>query len=329
MKKLRKIAVLAGVSETEREISLKTADAVFKALKRLKYRAEIVDIGTGNFLKKILACKPDFCFIACHGRIGEDGVIQGFLDALKIPYSCSGVLASSAGMNKMVSKKIFSSLGVKVLPDICLVRGRRYSLSKLRSFLPVVVKPVSEGSAIGMSIVKKLQDLERAVGTAFECDDKVMVEKYVRGREFTVGWLAGAVLPVLEIVPANEFYDYESKYVPGKSRHIVPAEIDKRSSGYLSASTERICGFLGIRGMARVDFVRSAHGKFYALEINTIPGMTGTSLLPEAAAAAGIPFDEAVLKIIKDTSKITPRKSKIFRGQVLGISLKFQRENKK
>ncbi|MFH1353609.1 MAG: D-alanine--D-alanine ligase, partial [bacterium] len=305
-----KIAVLAGVSDTEREISLKTGDAVYKALKRLKYETEIIDIGRGNFLKKILARRPDFCFIACHGRIGEDGVIQGFLDALKIPYSCSGVLASAVGMNKAVSKRIFSSLGVKVLPDICLVRGQQYSLSKLRSFLPVVVKPVSEGSAIGMSIVKKPQDLKRAVETAFECDAQIMIEKYVRGREFTVGWLAGAVLPVIEIVPANEFYDYESKYVPGKSRHIVPAEIDKRAAGYLSASTERICWFLGIRGMARVDFVRSARGKFYALEINTIPGMTGTSLLPEAAAAAGISFDEAVLKIIKDTSKIPACRSK-------------------
>jgi len=303
MKKIKKIAVLAGVSETEREVSLKTADAVLKALKRLKYKAEIVDIGRGNFLKKILACKPDFCFIACHGRPGEDGVIQGFLEALKIPYSGAGVLASALGMNKMVSKKIFSLLGVKVLPDICLVRGQQYPLTKLRSFLPVVVKPVSEGSAIGMSIVKKPRDLKRAVETAFECDVQIMVEKYVRGREFTVGWLAGKVLPVLEIVPENEFYDYEAKYVPGKSRHIVPAEIDKRSSEYLSSATERICGFLGIRGTARVDFIRSSRGKFYALEINTIPGMTETSLLPEAAAAAGISFDEGVLKIIGDTGE--------------------------
>jgi len=303
MKKIGKIAVLAGVSETERKVSLNTAKAVLKALKRLKYRAEIIDIGRGDFLKKIPKYKPGYCFIACHGRLGEDGVIQGLLDALKIPYSGSGVMASAVCMNKAVSKRIFSSLGVNVLPDICLVRGQKYSLGKLRGFLPVVVKPVSEGSAIGMSIVKKPRDLKRAVETAFECDAQILVEKYVKGREFTVGWLAGDVLPVLEIVPVNEFYDYEAKYVPGKSRHIVPAEIKDSDADYLINSTERICRFLGIRGTARVDFIRSPRGKFYVLEINTIPGMTATSLLPEAAAAVGISFDKVILKIIKDTKK--------------------------
>ncbi len=298
MKKIRKVAVLAGVWKSEREISLKTARAVLESLQRLGYSARMIDIGRGNIAQKILSFHPDFCFIACHGRLGEDGTIQGFLETLKIPHSGSGILASAISMDKAVSKKIFEVCGVRTPRGFVL--EKRGKIPSLERFIPFVVKPASEGSTIGMSIVKAKQNVSGAIRRAFRYDRKILLEKYIEGREFTVGFLAGRILPPLEIVPENECYDYEAKYVPGMSKHIVPAQISGRETKLLKNSTKKICAFLGVRGAARVDFLRSRRGLYYALEINTVPGMTPTSLLPEAAAAVGIDFDGVVEKIMED-----------------------------
>ncbi len=300
---MKKIAVLAGLSKSEREISLKTASAVNVSLKRLGFKSSVVDIGTGDIVSKIKSVRADFYFIACHGMWGEDGRLQSLLDIMGLPYSGSGVLASAVCMNKSLTKILFASAGIKTPRGIKITRGEKNIISLASRFLPAVIKPSSEGSSEGLSIVSKRSGIRKAVDKAFACDKEILVEKYIKGREFTVGYLAGEVLPVLEIVPKNKYYDYEAKYAPGMSRHIVPAEIGKKASAALRADTLKICRLLDITGGARMDFLRSERGIFYALEINTIPGMTETSLLPEAAGAAGISFDETVLKIIKDSLK--------------------------
>ncbi len=220
-----------------------------------------------------------------------------------MPYSGSGVLASAVCMNKALTKTLFRSHGIKTPPGISLVSGDKNIISGVAGMLPAVIKPSSEGSSEGLSIVSKRSGIKKAVEKAFACDKEIVVEKYIKGREFTVGYLAGKVLPVLEIVPKNKYYDYEAKYAPGMSLHIVPAKIEKKAAAALRSDTFKICRALNVKGGARVDFLRSERGVFYALEINTIPGMTETSLLPEAAAAAGISFDETVMKIMEDSLK--------------------------
>ena len=301
IQKIRKIAVLAGVSKSERKVSLRSARAVLNALKKMNFDCGIVDIGRGNLIKKVVSFKPDFCFIACHGSPGEDGTVQAALEILKIPYSSSGVLPSAVCMNKVLTKIVFESLNIRTAPGITLYKGKKYSLASLGALLPLVVKPSSEGSTVGVSLVRKKTGLPKALKKAFAYGSQVIVERYIDGREFTVGWLAGKVLPPLEIIPVNEYYDYESKYEPEMSRHVVPAEISKIETETISSATHLICRSMNLRGAARVDFLRSRGGRYYALEVNTIPGMTETSLLPEEAAAAGISFEKAVGMIIKDS----------------------------
>ncbi|MBU2528777.1 MAG: D-alanine--D-alanine ligase [Candidatus Omnitrophota bacterium] len=303
LKNIKKIAVLAGLSKSEREISLKTASAVNAALKRLAFKSRIVDIGRGDMVSKIKSARADFYFIACHGLWGEDGRLQSLLEIMALPYSGSGVLASAICMNKALAKTIFASQGIKTPPGIRIIRGEENIISAVSPLLPAVIKPSSEGSSEGLSIVSKSSLIKKALDKAFACGDEIVAEKYIKGREFTVGYLAGQDLPVLEIVPKNKYYDYEAKYAPGMSDHIVPARIDRKAAAALGRNTLKVCRALDIKGAARVDFIRSGAGIFYALEINTIPGMTETSLLPEAAAAVGISFDETVTAIIKDSLK--------------------------
>jgi len=302
-KTIKKIAVLAGLSKSEREISLKTASAVNRALARLGFKSCVVDIGRGDIVSKIKSARADFYFIACHGAVGEDGRLQSLLEIMGSPYSGSGVPASAVCMNKALTKTIFTAEGIKTPPGIKIVRGEKNIIDRVARLLPVVIKPSSEGSSEGLSIVTGRGGIKKAIDKAFARDNEILAEKYIKGREFTVGYLAGKVLPVLEIVPKNKYYDYEAKYAPGMSRHIVPAEISEKEAFTISAATLKICRELHVRGAARMDFLRSGQGVFYALEINTIPGMTETSLLPEAAAAAGISFDETVMKIIEDSLK--------------------------
>ncbi|MEA2082451.1 MAG: D-alanine--D-alanine ligase [Elusimicrobiota bacterium] len=298
---MKKIAVLAGLSRSEREISLKTAAAVNASLKRLGFKSAVVDIGRGNIVSKIKSARADFYFIACHGTWGEDGRLQGLLEIMGLPYSGSGVPASAVCMSKALTKTFFAAEGIKTPPGESFRKGEKNIAAFAARLLPAVIKPSSEGSSEGLSIVLKRLDVKKALRKAFARDNEIVIEKYIKGREFTVGYLVGEALPVLEIVPKNEYYDYEAKYAPGGSFHIVPAEIGKKPAAALKSATLKICRALKVKGGARMDFVRSARGIFYALEINTIPGMTETSLLPEAAASAGINFDEMVMKIIEDS----------------------------
>ncbi len=310
--KNRRIGVLLGGTSAEREISLKTGRAIYQSLKRQGFRAISIDAAKAlpETLKKN---KIDFAFIALHGTGGEDGRVQGLLEWMKIPYTGSGVLASALAMDKVAAKRLFESARLPTAPWYSLHKPRPLSVQEMRQGhppscrggmeyrlpLPVVVKPASQGSAVGISIVKRAKDWPQALMTAFQYDDHVLVEKFLQGPEITVGVLGNEALPVIEILPQHHrpFYDFHAKYARGGSRHILPARISRAAEKRSKELALSACRILGTRGAARVDFIIVRRRGPCLLEVNTIPGMTETSLLPEAARAAGIDFDALVLKI--------------------------------
>lgn len=294
--KNKKIGVLYGGLSSERNISILTGKAVLRALKDEKLKAIGIDLGR-NAALQIKKSRIDFAFIALHGTLGEDGTVQGMLEVMGIPYSGSGVLASALAINKIYCKKIFDSS--KIPTPKWQVADNSTKSSTARFSLPAVVKPSAQGSALGVSIVRNRKQMNKAVKDAFRLDSQVLVEKYISGTEITVGVLGDKTLPAIEIVPVNSFYDFESKYKPGCSKHIIPPRLSKRiikSSQELSLKAHKV---LGCKAMSRVDLIVDKKGKIWVLEVNTIPGMTKTSLLPDAACAVGIGFNELVLKIIE------------------------------
>jgi D-alanine-D-alanine ligase len=308
----RRIGVLLGGTSAEREISLKTGRAIYQSLKRQGYRAKSIDAAKAlpETLKKN---KIDFAYIALHGTGGEDGRVQGLLEWMKIPYTGSGVLASALAMDKVAAKRLFESAKLPTAPWYSLHKPRPLSSEEMRQGppsscrggmecrlpFPVVVKPASQGSAVGISIVKRAKDWPNGLMNAFRYDENVLVEKFLKGPEITVGVLGNQALPVIEILPQQNrpFYDFHAKYAPGGSRHILPARISPRHAIRAKELALAACRVLGTRGAARVDFIIDAKRGPCLLEVNTIPGMTETSLLPEAARAAGLDFDALVLKI--------------------------------
>jgi len=292
--KVKRIVVLCGGISSEREVSLKTGRAIYSALLKKGYKAKLMD-AKGKWYLKMIKQKPDMVFIALHGSPGEDGKIQGLLEVMGIRYTGSRVLASALAMDKLKSREIFERHNILV-PDYIVLRKK--DKFKKFPFFPVVVKPVNQGSTIGTSIVFKKKDLNKAIKKGFKFSETLLVEKYIRGREFTVGILGDKALSVMEIVPKNKYYDFESKYVPGMSEHLCPAPIKSSDSEFLKEIALKAHNLLSCRAVSRVDFISDGR-KFYLLEINTIPGMTPTSLLPEAAKVDGIEFEELVEKIIK------------------------------
>jgi D-alanine-D-alanine ligase len=249
----------------------------------------------------------DVAFIALHGRFGEDGTIQGMLELLGIPYTGSGVLASALAMDKIMCKRVLKSAGVPVPESVDLFRHSELSktdiISLTESFgFPLMVKPSRQGSTIGMSKVESAGDLAHAVEEAFKYDSQVLIEQFVTGTEITVGLLGNSdpvALPIVEIVPAKGFYDYEAKYTPGATEEIVPARISEKAAEKARKLALMSHTALGCSGMSRVDMIVTEEGDIVVLEVNTIPGMTPTSLLPTAAKAAGIEFPELLDKLIQ------------------------------
>lgn len=289
------VLVLQGGRSAEREVSLNTGAQVAEALATLGHRVITVDAAATDFIEQIESARPDVVFICLHGRFGEDGTVQGLLELLGIPYVGSGVLASALAMDKVMSKHLYACKGIPTPDFVALRRGEAWDAEEITRRLgaKTVVKPANEGSAIGVTIAHSPAELPAAIEEAFSFDSSVLVEAFVEGVEVTVGVIGNddlTALPTLEIVPEHEFYDYESKYVPGMSRHIVPARLSEE----LQADCRRIAldahRALGCRGMSRSDTIVTAAGEAYLLETNTIPGMTSTSLLPDAARAAGIEF---------------------------------------
>ncbi len=305
MTKIR-LALIAGGRSDEREVSLAGAAGVEKELDHNKY--DIVRYDPISDLEAIArdAETIDAAFILLHGLYGEDGTIQGFLDLLDIPYQGAGVLGSAIAMNKNLSKQLYRLNGLSVAawkmarPDDWKAPERLLQ----DMHLPVVVKPVKQGSSVGMTIVKESGQMVDALKLAFERDNEVMVEEYIKGRELTVGVIGNdelMPLPLIEIIPDKrfEFFDYEAKYVPGASQEICPADVDElvREKAQQFALVAHRC--LELRGYSRTDMILRDDGELFVLETNTIPGMTPTSLLPQAAAEAGLPFPELLDRLIE------------------------------
>jgi len=296
--KKRTVGVLMGGRSAEREVSLRTGAAVRGALRRLGERAVAID-ACAELPRALARRGVDVAFIALHGRGGEDGTVQGLLECLGIPYTGAGVLASALAMDKKQSKLLFGALGIPT-PDFEVFTREERSRARLaRLAPPVVVKPTNEGSSVGMTVVRSRAGLARALARAFRHDPEAIAERYLPGREFTVGVLDDEALPAVEVRPRSGLYDYRSKYTAGRTEYLAPAPIGARQAARLGALAVAAHRALGCRGASRVDFRLDGRGRASVLEVNTIPGMTETSLLPKAAAAAGIGFDELVARILR------------------------------
>jgi len=301
--KKRKIAVMMGGLSREREISLKTGKAILRALLEKGYPAVSIDVG-GDLAERLIKEKIECAFLALHGRFGEDGTIQGMLELMRIPYTGSGVLASALAMHKIMSKKFFLC---EKIPTPRFEGFRREEIMKdppegISIPLPVVVKPAREGSTIGISIVQKHEELAPALKKAGEYDEEILVEEFMKGKEITVGILGDIPLPVIEIVPRSGFYDYHSKYTKGETQYILPARVSREKYLYAQEMSLRAFQQLGCAGVARVDLMTDENENPFVIDVNTMPGMTETSLLPKAAQYAGITFEDLVERILLGAS---------------------------
>lgn len=296
-----KIAVLMGGVSSEREISLKTGSAIEKALLNQGFQVVGIDVDS-RISKRLREEHIDLAFLALHGKGGEDGSIQGLMEVMGIPYTGSGVLASALAFHKGKTKAVLGfyhipTPGFVALTKVDFLSNRQEAIEPVREY-PVVVKPCEEGSTIGVSLVRSPDELEAACVRALNYGQEILIEKFIDGREVTVGVLGSQVLPVTEIVPVSGFYDYESKYTVGKTNYLVPALMDENLYQQVQYWGLRACRALGCRGASRVDIMIDRQGNPFVLEVNTIPGMTETSLLPKAASVAGISFEGLVSKIL-------------------------------
>lgn len=295
----RRIAVLMGGLSAERDVSLKTGAAVLKALLENGCDATAIDVGH-DLPGQLRDARAELAFICLHGRYGEDGTVQGLLEMLQIPYTGSGVLASSVAMDKVITKQIllYHEISTPAFAAYRSGEDRAAFLAGCRHF-PLVVKPAREGSTIGISIAHDRGELDAGLAEALRHDDLVLIEDFIQGDEVTVSVLNGVALPVIKIVPKSGFYDYASKYTPGQTEYLLPAPLEAVLYNRLQEVAVAACRALACRGAARVDFMIRER-EFFCLEVNTIPGMTATSLLPKAAAAAGVPFNQLVMQILAD-----------------------------
>jgi len=299
-----RVAVLKGGRSAEREVSLNTGAQVTAALSESGFDVVEIDTGDDEFVVELVRSEADVAFICLHGRLGEDGTVQGLCELIELPYVGSGVLASALAMDKVMSKQFYSLAGIPTPEYVVLHRGGDFDTTQITAALgeKTVVKPANEGSAIGVTIAHDPIELPAAIGIAFKHDRSVLVEKFVPGVEVTVGVLGNEhplPLPTLEIVPDHEFYDYDSKYLPGMSRHIIPARVSESARQECERLSVAAHVALGCRGMSRSDLIVTDDDQVYLLETNTIPGMTKTSLLPDAARAAGIEFPGLCLRLIE------------------------------
>ena len=307
-----KIALLSGGWGEEREISLKTGEQIYKALDKKKYQVSRFDPKNdlGKFFSDALKKKFNLIFPALHGPFGEDGKLQGLLDILGTPYLFSGCLASALAMNKYKTKVIVKQEGVVMARDILIRKGEKFTLNKIigKLSLPIVVKPSELGSSVGMSIAKTKKELEQGIKTAFRHDKEALLEKFIKGRELTVPVMGNnppKALPVIEIIPKiSGWFDYKAKYEVGGSEEVCPAKIPARIK--IEAQREAVAAYkaIGCKDLARADFIwGKGSNKLYFLEINTIPGMTATSLVPKSAKAARMTFSQFLDKLISGALK--------------------------
>ena len=333
-----RIIVLMGGTSSERDVSLASGLRIAEALRTRGHTVKAVDTAKGPITeaeeRRLLAdgvvkTKPptpeelarmkamsleetaaklpkrgdcDVVFLALHGGSGEDGTIQALLDLAGVPYTGSGHLASALAMDKDLSKDLLRAHGVRTADWLMAsARARQPTQDEVERNLgwPVIVKPSKQGSTVGLSIVKQPNELDAAITEAFNHDDEVMIERFIAGRELSVPVIGGDVLPVGEIIPKHEIYDYECKYTPGMAEELFPAPLSAAETAEVQSQAQRAFAALKLSGCARIDFRMTASGEFYCLEANTLPGMTATSLVPQSAAAAGVSFPDLCERIAR------------------------------
>ncbi|MBF0568750.1 MAG: D-alanine--D-alanine ligase [Nitrospirae bacterium] len=303
----KKIAVLAGGLSSEREISLKSGMAVFNTLKADGYNVWLIDADLEAAIK-LTALAPDVVLTALHGGWGENGSVQGMLEVMGMAYTGSGVLASALAMDKVMCKYLFARAGLSVPPfEVVEFGSAEVSIASLSrqtrpavSF-PWIIKPAQEGSSVGVSIVKSEADYARALREAFSYGSKAIVEKFIKGKEIQIGIVNGKVLGGVEIRPSGEFYDYKSKYTSGMTNYILPPDVSQQTYDKIGEVSVKAYDCLGCKGAARVDTILSEDAEtVYVLEVNTVPGMTGTSLLPKIAESAGMSFLQLLEEMLGD-----------------------------
>ncbi len=302
----RRVAVLKGGRSLERQVSLRSGARVEDALTRLGHEVVAIDVGL-DLIERLREARPEVAFVAMHGRDGEDGTVQELLEILDIPYTGSGVVACVRSMDKVLAKHLMIEAGIPT-PEFFAFNetafrelGAADALGAIEERLefPIVVKPSSQGSALGIKFARSAADVPAALVAAFSYDSKVLLERYVGGRDLAVSLLDGEPLPVVEAVPqGDEFYDFQARYEIGRTNFVCPAELPAGATERAHELALQTYQLLGCHAFARVDLMLDAAGELTVLEANTIPGLTETSLLPQAAEAAGISFDELVGRIL-------------------------------
>lgn len=303
VKDFGRVVVLCGGMSSEREVSLLSGEKVLEALINKGIDAHLIDVDF-NIVQKLQDLKPDRAFIALHGAYGEDGRIQGFLELLNIPYTGSGVKASAIAMDKNFSKIIWKEYGLPVLPSFVATNNTSSAeldnaLAKMG--LPLCVKPVSNGSTIGVTKVTKKEELQQAYKNALQYDEYVLFEPWIDGREFTVGIFGDEALPPIEIVPDVEYYDYSAKYISHDTQYLCPCDLSPEEQNKLKEIALKAFRILECRHFARADFRCDKNGNFWLLELNTITGLTSHSLFPKAMKVIGIDYDTFIWKVLEFT----------------------------
>jgi len=298
----QKIAVLHGGNSAEREVSLRSGEAIFNALVTSGYNAELIDTKTSS-LGELANKNIDRVFIALHGRGGEDGCLQGALEYMNLPYTGSDVLGSALSMDKIRSKQVFQALGIPTAP-FCIASSKTYvevDATRIMENLgqKVMVKPANEGSSIGMAMAETAEQLHLALTSAFEYDEDVLVEAWITGPEYTVAILGDEALPAIHMETPNEFYDYQAKYQSTTTQYHCPCGLPEENERQLQEIALRAFKATGAKGWGRVDVMRSEINGWQVLEVNTVPGMTETSLVPKAAKEYGLSFQELVTKVLE------------------------------
>lgn len=302
-----KIAVLYGGVSKERDVSISTSRGIMDALRKHGHEVIGIDFHPER-LQEIIELDVDLVFIGLHGKFGEDGSVQGLLDMLEIPYVGSGVLASSLAMDKHMAKQLFNQENIPVAKDV------RYRITDQKQIAeivdeinatftpPFVIKPNREGSTLGLTIVNNIHQIEQAINDAIQSDSYILVEQFIKGKELTVPIMGKmgneTALPIIEIISKNELYDYEAKYETGGSEHIIPARINQEQTEQIKKYAIKAHQALGCETYSRADFLLTDDGTAYILEVNTLPGMTPTSLFPDSAAQVGITYEEMIEKFV-------------------------------
>ena len=300
-----------GGMSPEREVSLMSGKAILQALLERGYQALPIE-GDEILPRRLWEEKVEVAFIGLHGSLGEDGSVQGLLEMMRIPYTGSGILASALAMNKAISRQVFQQNGLPVPRSIFLAEPPDTGVSQMKIpfSLPVVIKPCREGSSVGVSIVYDSPNIPLAAEKAFGYGGGILVEEFIKGREVAVGILDDVALGAIEIVPKAEFYSYEAKYTDGLAEHLFPAPLPSREYKRALDLGHQAHRLLGCEGATRVDLLYREPGEFFVLEVNSLPGMTPLSLLPEIARGAGIPFPELVEKILMGARLRIPSRSR-------------------